>query len=142
MSIFKSIPGVLVEAFRSWSRHKSLRLGASLPYYTIFSIAPLFIIVLAIAGFWFGKEAAQKELFSQISGMVGAQGAEAIQAIIAAANKPRTGLLATIIAALTLLMGATGVFVELQDAMNTVWEVRRSSGGGLRNFVRVRLLSF
>jgi membrane protein len=118
------------------------RLGAALAFYTLFAIAPLFVIVLAIAGFWFGEEAARRELFTQVSGLVGSEGGEAIQALVSAAHKPKTGAWAAIIAVVTLFVGATGVFVELQDALNSGWGVRRVSGRGLRNFIKNRLLSF
>ena len=126
----------------AWSDHAAPRMGASVAFYTVFSIAPLFLIVLAIAGFCFGPEAAHKQLFGQIQGLVGSQGAEAIQAIVTAADKPKTGILATIAAVVTLIIGATGVFAELQAALNSIWNVRLKPGAGLRNFIKVRLLSF
>jgi membrane protein len=116
--------------------------GAALSFYTLFAIAPLFVIMLAIAAVWFGQEAARRELFSQVSGLVGSEGGEAIQALVTAAHKPNTGVWATILAVVTLFIGATGVFVQLQDALNSIWGVRPVPGGGVRNFIRVRLLSF
>jgi membrane protein len=113
-----------------------------LAFYTVFSIAPLFLIVLAIAGFWFGPEAARRQLFEQLSGLVGPQGGEAIQAVVASADKPAAGAWATAAAVVTLFIGATGVFVQLQDALNTIWQVRRQPGSGLRSFIKDRLLSF
>jgi len=133
---------LLKETFGSWSEHRGLRLGAALAFYTIFAIAPLFMIVLAIAGFWFGEEAARKGLFDQLNGLVGERGAEAIQAIVASADRPKAGIWASVIATITLFIGAGGVFVQLQDALNTIWQVRREPGRGLRSFVRDRLLSF
>jgi len=118
------------------------RLGAALAFYTVFAIAPLFVIVLAIAAFWFGQEAAQRELFAQVHSLVGNEGGKAIEAIVAAANKPVAGIWATGGALLTLLVGATGVFVQLQDALNTIWNVQRLPGHGLRNFLKDRLRSF
>ena len=118
------------------------RMGAALAFYTLFAIAPLFVIVLALAGFWFGEEAARRELFSQVSGLVGSEGGEAIQALVSAARKPTTGAWTTVIAVVTLFVGATGVFVQLQDALNSIWGVRRKPGRGLRNFIKDRLLSF
>jgi membrane protein len=118
------------------------RMGAALAFYTIFAIAPLFVIVLAMAGLWFGDEAARRELFGQVSGLVGSEGGEAIQALVSAAHKPKAGAWATGIALVTLLVGATGVFVQLQDSLNSIWGVRRKPGRGLRNFVKDRLLSF
>ena len=118
------------------------RLGAALAFYTLFAIAPLFVIVLAIAGLLFGEDAARHELFSQVSGLVGSEGGQAIQALVNAAQKPQTSAWATMIAVATLFVGATGVFVELQDAINSIWGVRRVPGRGLRNFIKDRLLSF
>jgi membrane protein len=125
-----------------WIDQGVSRLGAAVAFYTLFAIAPLFVIVLAIAGLWFGEAAARRELFSQVSGLVGNEGGEAIQALVSAANKPKTGAWATVIAVITVLVGATGVFVELQDALNLVWGVRRVPGRGLRNFIKDRFLSF
>jgi membrane protein len=118
------------------------RMGAALAFYTLFAIAPLFVIVLAMAGLWFGEEAARRELFGQVSGLVGSEGGEAIQALVSAAYKTKTGAWATVIAVATLFVGATGVFVQLQDALNSIWGVRRSPGRGLRNFIKDRVLSF
>jgi len=117
-------------------------MGAALAFYTLFAIAPLFVIVLAMAGFWFGEQAARRELFSQVSGLIGSEGAEAIQALISAAHKAKTGAWANVMAVVTLFVGATGVFVQLQDALNSVWSVRRVPGRGLRSFIKDRLLSF
>jgi membrane protein len=125
-----------------WIDQGLSRMGAALAFYTLFAIAPLFIIVLAIAGLWFGEAAARRELFSQVSGLVGSEGGDAIQALISAANRPKTGAWATVIAMVTLFVGATGVFVQLQDALNSIWGVRRAPGRGVRNFIKDRLLSF
>ena len=116
--------------------------GAALAFYTIFAIAPLFVIVLWIAGIWFGQEAARRELFSQVSGLVGTDGGKAIQSLLSAAQKPRNGAWATVIALTTLCAGATSVFVRLQTSLNSVWHVRPVPGRGMRNFIRNRLLSF
>lgn len=125
-----------------WMAQDVPRLGASLAFYTIFAIAPLFVIVLAIAGLWFGEEAARRELFNEVSGLVGSEGREAIEALVSAANQPKAGAWATVAALATLFIGVTGVFVELQDALNTVWGVRRLPGRGFHRFVKDRLLSF
>jgi membrane protein len=129
------------ETTRAVAGSKLPRFGAALAYYTLFSIAPLILIVLAIAGFWFGRETAQHELFSQLSQLIGHRGTEAIKTLMAAANKPKTGLLATTIALAMLFIGASSVFVELQDALNTVWNVKRRRQG-FWDFIRTRLLSF
>jgi len=117
-------------------------MGAALAFYTIFAIGPLFVIVLAITGFLFGEQVAGREMFSQVSGLVGIEGGEAIQSLVSAARKPRTGAWAELITVATLFVGATGVFVQLQDALNAMWGVRRLPGRGLRYFIRDRLLSF
>jgi membrane protein len=130
------------EAFLAWMNSKAPRMGAALAYYTIFAVAPLFLMALSMAGFFFGKEAARRELFGQVYGLVGHDGGEAIQTLVAAANRPRAGLWATVGALVTLGIGATAVFVELKDALNTIWGVQPKPGSGARNFVKDRLLSF
>lgn len=130
------------ETCLAWQAGEIPRLGAAIAYYTIFAIAPLFVIVLAFVGFWVGEEAAQRQLFSQINGLVGQDGGEAIQAIVAAANRPKAGIWATAAAMVTLFAGATGVFIELEDALNKIWEVPSKPNGGWWTFVRKRLLSF
>jgi membrane protein len=133
---------LLKETAKAWVDHRAPRLGAALAFYTLFAIAPLFLIVLAVAGLWFGEDAARDHLFHQLAGLVGKQGGEAIQSIIIAADKPKAGTVATIVAVLTLFVGATGVFVQLQGALNTIWNVRKKPGHGIRYFVRARMLSF
>jgi len=137
----KSIFALVRQAASEWIDQGISRLGAALAFYTFFAIAPLFVIVLAIAGLWFGEEAARRELFSQVSGLVGSDGGEAIQALVSAAHKPEAGAWATAIAVATLFVGATGVFVQLQDALNSIWGVRRKPGRGVRDFIKDRLLS-
>lgn len=141
-SRLRTFAGIAKETAAEWSDHQATMHGAALSFYTVFSIAPLFIIILAIAGFVFGEEAARKELFAQVASLVGAKGGEAIQAIVAAADKPIAGTWATVLAVGTLLLGATGVFVQLQNSLNALWNVRVKPGRGLRNFIKVRLLSF
>jgi membrane protein len=126
----------------AWVEGKASRLGAALAFYTMFAIAPMFVIALAMAGFWFGEEAARRELFGQISALVGKEGGDAIQAVVAAAHQPKAGAWATAVALVTMFLGATGVFVELQDALNSIWGVRRKPGRGLRHLIKDRILSF
>lgn len=137
----KTVFEVLKQTVRDWLDDKAPRLGAALAYYTIFSVAPLIIIVIAIAGIWFGREAAQEQIMSQMAAMVGDQGAQGIQSLLQAANKPREGMIASVVAVVTLIFGATGVFMQLQDALNTIWEVKPKPGQGIRGFIRHRLLS-
>ncbi len=130
------------ETFKEWSDDKVPRLAAALAYYTIFSIAPLLIIVIAIAGAVFGEEAARGEIVSQIQGLVGPDGAKFIETIIQNASQPQTGTIASIISVALLLIGATGLFSELQDSLNTIWEVKPKPGRGIINIIRTRFLSF
>jgi membrane protein len=138
----RSIFDLLKQTASEWIDQDVSRLGAALAFYTLFAIAPLFVIVLGVAGLWFGEEAARRELFSQVSGLVGSAGGVAIQALVSAALKPKTGAWTSVVAVATFFVGATGVFVQLQDALNSVWGVRRRPGRGVRNFIKARLLSF
>jgi membrane protein len=138
----KAILSLLKETMVACLEHNVPRLGAALAYYTLFAIAPLFVIVLAVAAFAFGEQATRRELLGQISGLVGKEGGEAIQAVIAAAHKPKAGVLATGVAITMLLIGATGVFIELQDALNIIWNVSRKQRNGFRRFIKDRVLSF
>lgn len=126
----------------AWVDHNAPGLGAAVAFYTIFAITPLFLIVLAVAGLWFGEEAASRQLFGQLHELVGPQGGEAIQAVVAAADRPGAGGWATALALVALFVGATGVFAQLQGALNVVWNIRRDSGANVRSFIKVRLLSF
>src|SRR5581483_11368720 len=105
---------ILKETFAAFMDSKTPRLGASLAYYTVFAIAPLFLIVLHISSLCFGEQAARHELFGQLQGLLGTQGGKAVESIVtSAAQQPQTGWWATTLATLTLIVGATGVFVEL-----------------------------
>jgi len=138
----KAILALLQETFQEWSNDKASRLSAALAYYTIFSIAPLLIIVIAIAGAVFGEEAASGQIFAQIQGLVGEAGAKVIQEAIKNASQPKQGAIASIISIVVLIFGATGLFTELQDALNTIWEVQQKPGRAVKNMVRTRFLSF
>jgi membrane protein len=130
------------EAFREWNEDQASRLAAALAYYTVFSIAPLLIIVIVIAGAVFGEDAARGEIVNQIQSVVGREGAQFIEIAIQNANKPQTGTIASVISLALLLLGATGVFTELQDSLNTIWEVKTKPRRGITNIIRKRLLSF
>lgn len=138
----KTIFSLLKETFSEWNKDKASRLAAALAYYTVFSLAPLLVIVIAIAGSVFGEEAARGEIVGQIQGLVGTDGAKFIETAIENANKPTTGSIASAISLGILLFGASGVFAELQDALNTVWEVQPKPERGLINIIRKRFLSF
>lgn len=138
----KMIWGLFQETFNEWQNDKVSRLAAALAYYTIFSIAPLLIIVIAIAGAVFGEAAATNAIFNQLQGLIGSEGATVIQNAIENANQPQAGTIASVISIAVLLLGATGLFVELQDALNTIWEVQPKPGRAMKNMVRQRFLSF
>jgi len=140
---FRSTWLLLKETFREWTRDKAPRLGAALAYYTIFSIAPLFLIAIAIAGAVFGQDAARGEIFGQLEKPLGPVGAKAIEELIKNANRSASGsTAAAIIGGLTLIFGATAVFSQLKDALNTIWNVESTEAGGVAGYVRNRLLSF
>ncbi len=124
-----------------WGEDKVPRLGASLAYYTIFSIAPLLVIAIAIAGLVLDPGEVQQAVLTQMGGLVGPDGAELIKTMLESAQKPATGLLAAGLGVITLLFGALGVFGQLQDALNTIWEVKPKPGRGLRGVMQDRLLS-
>jgi membrane protein len=129
-----------------WYRHRVPRLGASLAFYTMLSLAPLIVVVLAVAGFAFGREAATGQLVWQIKELVGRQGAEVIQELLKGAADPLAGGIATAIGLVTLFFGASSVVAELRDALNTIWDVpTRATEFGMHSIVAVakeRLLSF
>ncbi|HEY7129010.1 MAG TPA: YihY/virulence factor BrkB family protein [Nitrospira sp.] len=133
---------LLKAAAAEWNRDRAPRLGAALAYYTVFSLVPFLVVVIALIGVVFGQEAAQSAILSQIGTLVGEQSAEAIKDMIQRADQPATGLFATTIAVGTLLIGASGVFGQLQDALNTVWGVEPKEGRGIWGFVKDRFLSF
>lgn len=132
---------VVKEAGLQWNADKAPRLGAALAYYMIFSIAPLLVIAIGIAGFVFGKEAAQGQISSQVEHLVGKQGSEAIETMVESASQPGKGTLGTILGIAMLLFGAAGLFGQLQDALNTVWEVKPKPGRGIWGFIQDRFLS-
>jgi membrane protein len=138
----RDILGMVKEAFKDWNEDNAPRLGAALSYYTIFSIAPLLLISIAVAGLVFGAEAAQGGIVTQIQGLVGRDAAEAIQGMLENARKPGQGILATIFGAVTLIFGAGGAFNELRAALDVIWEIPPRKGGGVLGMIRERLLSF
>ncbi len=140
--MFKESWEVLKQTSSEWLDDHAARLGAALAFYSVLSLAPLLVIVLAIAALVFGEEAARGQLVAQIEDMVGTEGARAIQEIIAHAQKPEAGILATVLGVVTLLFGAAGVFGQLQDALNTIWEIQSKPGRGIWGFLKARFFSF
>jgi len=136
----KAMWDMLKEAWQAWSKDKATRLGAALAYYTIFSLAPLLVIVIAVVGLVFGRDAAQGRIVTEIQGVVGEASAQAIQTMIAKAQAPAAGILATVISLITLLLGATGVITELKDTLNTIWNAQPPDMG-LWSTLKSRLTS-
>ena len=138
----QAIFALLKQTVSEWLEDRASRLGAGLAYYTAVSLAPLLIILIAIAGFVLGRQAVEGRVVAQIQGLVGKTGAEAIQAMIASASQPKAGIIATVVSIATLLFGASGVFGALQDALNTIWEVTPKPGRGMLGMLRDRFVSF
>jgi membrane protein len=127
---------VLKEAAKNWSGHKDSRQGAALAYYSVFSLGPIIVIAMAVAGFFFGREAVNGQVALSIKDLVGETGAKAVQAMLVDAGRPRQGIIATVLGLAALLFAAIGVVVQLKDALNTVWEVGEIPGHGLWHFMR------
>lgn len=138
----KQLLAISKAAFNAWIDDHAPSMGAALAYYTLFSIAPLLLIVISVAGIWFGPEAARGEIFGQLSGLVGAAGASTIQDLLQSVNKPADGVAATGIGIVLMLVGATTVFAELQDSLDRIWRAPVRVGSGLWSLLRTRLLSF
>ena len=142
LSAFRTGLALLKDTAAHWMEDNALRLSAALAYYSIFSIAPLLVLAVGLAGWLLGPDAVSGRLSEELRGLVGNEAAKAMQAMIQSASKPSQSLAATIVGLVTLLLGASGVFGQLKDALNTIWEVRPKPGLGIRGFVRERLLSF
>jgi membrane protein len=132
---------VAKEAAANWSGHKDARQGAALAYYSVFSLGPIIVIAIAIAGLFFGHEAVSSEVTAALKDMLGETGAKAIESMLAGASRPAEGALATILGIGALLFAAIGVVVQLKDALNVVWELEESQDG-LWHFARNYVLSF
>ena len=133
----QSIWGLLKRTVAQWIEDEPFQLASSLSYYTLFSLAPLLIIVIAIAGLAFGREAAEHQIVGTIQGMIGQQSAKAVQEMIQnAGSQPKTGILSAVIGVVTLILGAGGVVGQLQTSLNTIWGVTpkaRARGVGVRS---------
>ena len=128
--------------FAGWWNDNLSRLGASLAYYTLFAIAPVLVIAIGIAGLAFGPEAVRGEIVHQVDDLIGMEGGRAVQALLKGASNHSAGVLATVIGSITFLLTATGAFLELQYALNTIWRVKPKASSRLRDGLMQRLVSF
>jgi len=133
---------VLIEALKAWIDHRSASKGAALAFYTLFSMTPILVLAIAVAGYFFGAEAAQGEIIAQVQGLVGPNGAQAIQALLAAARDPTSGIVATVVASVLLLVGATSVFAELKGSLDELWGLEQPHQSAVSVLIRTRILSF
>lgn len=131
------------KAAAAWAADYAPSMGAALSYYSVFSLAPLLVIVIGVAGLIFGQDAARGEIFAQLDGLMGADAARAIQELLSHASKPATGIVSAVVGLVVLFIGATTVFGELQDALDRIWRAPAREGtSGLWGLLRARLLSF
>lgn len=129
------------ESVTEWMNDRASRKGAALAFYTVFSLAPILILSIAIAGLFFGQEAARGEIFEQVQGLLGPDAAGAVQSMIRNASRPGAGLIATLIGFVTLFIGATTALAELKDGLDQIWDAPREKTSGFFYFLRKRLLS-
>jgi membrane protein len=137
----RAIYEVARDAGVKWWNDKAPRLGAALAFYTALSLSPNLLIVIAVSGLVFGRAAAEGQIEEEIRGLVGSQGAEAIETMVAHAWSPTAGIIAAVIGVITLIIGATGVFAELHDALNTIWGIAPPASRGVWSLLKDRLLS-
>ncbi len=140
--MIRPVYALIRDTLNAWIDDYAPSMGAALAFYTIFSITPLLLIVISLAGLFFGEQAARGEILEQLSDLLGPESALTVQTLLESLNRPEAGAVGTLVGVGALIVGATTVFVELQDAMNRIWrapERRRSSG--LFNFLKSRLLS-
>lgn len=133
---------ILRDTYTDWMEDNALRLSAALAYYSVFSIAPLLVIAVGIAGLVLGEEAVRGQLDDQLKAYLGAQAAQGVQGMVKSAAKPAESVVSAIVGFATLLLGASGVFGQLKDALNTIWEVKAKPSSGIVSFIRDRLLNF
>jgi membrane protein len=143
--LFSNLLTILKMSYQDWKEDKASRLAAALAYYTIFSLAPLLVIVIAITGLFWQRDVVQTQVMNQVQNLVGPQGSTFVASLLNSANKPAQGIVATVIGIITLLFGALGAFNALHDSLNIIWDIEEEAKGFLQSLKRVlfsRLLSF
>jgi membrane protein len=141
MSLLKKLPRLLKKSFAKWSDDNAMRMAASLAYYTAFSLAPMLLAAIGIAGLVFGEEAARGQIYEQLRGGLGSSVASAIQELVQAAAKPAQGITGTVVAFVLVLFAASGVFGELKDALNIIWKTQPKTGSGILAWIKGRFFS-
>jgi membrane protein len=131
---------IMKATFKEWSTARASRLGAALSYYTVFSLAPILLVITAVAGLFLGAEAAQGQLTSELNSLLGPEAGSVVQTMLAKASERKSGIIATIVGLVTLVAGATGVMLELQSALNTVWHVTPKPGRGIKGVLKDRTI--
>jgi membrane protein len=129
------------EAAAGWWWDRAMSLGAAIAFFTVFSLAPMLLAVIAVAGLVFGREAAQGAIVSELDGLLGGTAAQTIEGLIASASNVESGIIGTVVGGVTFLVLVTGAIIELQDDLNIIWKVERTGGSGISEFVRIRVLS-
>lgn len=138
----KQLSQMLKDSFTAWNKDNAPRLGAALAFYTILSISPLVILVVAIVSLVFARSSAQAHLLDQVQSLMGPEGRTAVQSMLASGQKASSGIVATLIGLATLLFGASGVFGELRSALNTIWEAKPKHQSGILGMLKERVFSF
>jgi membrane protein len=142
MKKLKSFFSLLKKTFLGFIEDNAFKLSASLSYYTVFSLAPLLIIIISLAGAFFGREAVQGKVYNQLKGLIGSEPAIQVQEIIKNIQQTDQGAVGAIIGTIVLVIGATGVFIEMQDSINYIWSVKAKPKKGWLKFLTNRLISF
>jgi membrane protein len=144
--LLSNLPKLLKLTYQGWKEDKASRLSAALAYYTVFSLAPMLLIIIAVTGLFWQRDVVQSQVLSQIEGLVGAEGRTFVSDLLTSASNPARGIFATIVGIVTLLFGALGVFNELHNALNTIWEVKEEETKGfvesIKKVIFSRFLSF
>lgn len=133
---------LITESLKAWLDHRAASKGAALAFYTLFSLTPILVLAIAVAGYFFGAEAAQGEIIHQMEEVVGQHGAEAINALLAAAHNPESGTIASIVAGIFLVLGATSAFVELKESLDELWNIPKPQQATVFVVLKSRFLSF
>lgn len=137
-----SLFALFKETVSLWLDHKAFQLSAALAYYALFSLGPLLVIFIGVSGLILGEQEVRHHLAQEMRSLVGESGADTVQSMVQSLNSERGNVLSTILGGFMLLFGAGGVFGQLKDALNTIWEVKPKPGLGITTFIRDRFLSF